>query len=629
MSKISRRDFMKGVGASALSVAAAGLLSGCSTSECECPEAEVSECPTTTSASGEGRVTGYAGPGDWLGSAPEVSANETKDFDVVVVGSGHSGVQAALAAAEKGAKVAVLEMQAEDVFSWYGEDIGAWNSKFVTEQGWGPYDLGEVVDEFITRGGGRSFPEIVRLYVNNSGETTDHMIEVAKEMGVDPKDYTYDNTKDGYVIIQTNLDYDKLDLNNVNYDTIQAAYRYNYPMTPGTKTWATTIQWMGQYNEEPVQGVAANSVLGHIQQACVDKAKQLGAEWFYGTPAVRLVQNSNGDVTGVIGGSEGNYIQFNASMGVVMAGGDYAGNAEMCWGLLNELQERYERRNGSEIENFFSFMGGRNGSSVKMMCWAGAYVEPSPRGHMQIGGGPSGPWGANSMLWLNADGERFCNEGNITGANTAIARQPEGVIALVTDANYMKGVCASGVEHGGPNAGRPNFVEDMINEIEACPVGEDAEIKGIIVAERMTSTIHKAATLSDLADWFGYSGEAKETFLASIEHYNELCKAGKDSDYGKSAEAMIPVDTAPFIGVKSSQSDGATPMMVTMSGVMTDKRLNVLDHNFKPIKGLYTCGNSLGGRYGTGYSTPCAGNSIGMAVTHGRLAGQFVVEDNK
>ena len=31
-----------------------------------------------------------------------------------------------------------------------------------------------------------------------------------------------------------------------------------------------------------------------------------------------------------------------------------------------------------------------------------------------------------------------------------------------------------------------------------------------------------------------------------------------------------------------------------------------------------------GGRYGFGYSTPFAGNSVGMAMTHGWLAGHTV-----
>ena len=85
---------------------------------------------------------------------------------------------------------------------------------------------------------------------------------------------------------------------------------------------------------------------------------------------------------------------------------------------------------------------------------------------------------------------------------------------------------------------------------------------------------------------------------------------------------MIPVDEGPFYGIKGSVgSRSASPSIVTMSGLMTDKHLNVLNEEYEPIKGLYACGNSLCGRYGTGYSTPCAGNSIGMAGTHGRVAG--------
>ncbi|MFQ8582662.1 MAG: hypothetical protein ACLSA6_09070 [Holdemania massiliensis] len=34
---------------------------------------------------------------------------------------------------------------------------------------------------------------------------------------------------------------------------------------------------------------------------------------------------------------------------------------------------------------------------------------------------------------------------------------------------------------------------------------------------------------------------------------------------------MIPVDEAPFYAVKSAKNDKPTPMMVTMSGLVTDK----------------------------------------------------------
>ncbi len=635
MSKsITRKDFLKGLGAGALTVAATGVLSACS-SDSSSSEATAASTDDTTSTGNDeavttsesGRVFGYAGPGDWLGTAPEIADSEIArevDCDVVVIGLGHAGVQAVLSAAENGANVYALEAMSQDMHTWYGEDIGAWNSKFQTEQvGLPEYDLGEVVDEFVTRSGGRVFPEIVRSYVHNSGATLDHMMDVAREMGVDEKVLTYDNTEDGYLIMQLNIDYDKYQETGDVYQSL----RYDYPMKPGTKTWAATAQFMGEYHSEPIQGVAASSVLPLVNQACLDKAMELGASLVYGSNAQVLVQNDDGDVIGVISKEEDGYVKYNTSKGVVICGGDYAANADMCWALLNEHMERNERSGGTK-DDFFSFMGGRNGSAIKMACWAGGAIEPSPRGSMLLGGGPSGPWGANSMLWLNCEGERFVNEGNISAAQTACVRQPEGTICLVTDKNYVKGIAASGLEHSGPNAGRPQYLIDLIEGMEALEAGPDGgDIIGMTVAERMSGHVIKADTLDELADYLGYEGDAKETFLASIEHYNELCDAGVDSDFGKDASAMIPVREAPFYACTTTNSDTPTPNMVTMSGLMTDKKQNVITMSRKPIKGLYAAGNSLGGRYGLGYSTPCAGNSIGMAVTHGRLAGQYVTEE--
>ena len=640
---ISRRDFLKGAGAFGVGAAALGVFGVNAFAASEDPDAvssasvEEESGGSSREASGEinpvttdERVFGYAGPGDWLGQKPEIPAvSKTLECDVAVVGLGHSGTQAFLAAAEKGAKVIAVENQPEDTHAWYGEDFGCWNSKIQVEQaGFGPYDLGEVVDEFITRGGGRAFPEIVRLYVHNSGPTMDHMLEVAKEMGVDKRAYTYDNTENGWLMIQANFDYDKWKSGADIYDCL----RKDYPIWPGTKTWAASCQFMGEYNATPVSGIAANSKLPLIQQACLDKAtRDLGAEILYNTKAYVLLQNDDGDVTGLIAqdNASGEYVQINTTKGVVMAGGDYAGNADMCWALLNEYMERNERCGGSK-SSFKDRMGGRDGYAVKMLCWAGGYIEPAPRGTMILGGGPAGgPWGANSMLWLNSEGKRFCNEGNITAAGTACSRQKSGRACLVTDQKWFKGVCNSGLEHQGPNGGRPQFYQDMIDGMNALKPGKTANIIGCTIAERMGGSVTCAETLDELADMMGYSGTAKENFLESIAHYNELCYAGADTDFGKRACAMIPVDEGPFYACSGSVGGfSASPSMVTMSGVMTDARLNVLDLNRKPIKGLYTCGNSLGGRYGTGYCTPCAGSSIGMAGTHGRLAGQFICEDN-
>ena len=43
-------------------------------------------------------------------------------------------------------------------------------------------------------------------------------------------------------------------------------------------------------------------------------------------------------------------------------------------------------------------------------------IEPAPR--RLASGGPSGPWGCNAMLWLNSEGERFTNEGNLSAVQS-------------------------------------------------------------------------------------------------------------------------------------------------------------------------------------------------------------------
>jgi hypothetical protein len=126
--------------------------------------------------------------------------------------------------------------------------------------------------------------------------------------------------------------------------------------------------------------------------------------------------------------------------------------------------------------------------------------------------------------------------------------------------------------------------------------------------------------IEELAGYLGYKGELVKTFVESIHHYNDLCKKEVDSDFGKDAKAMIPIDEPPFYGCTGQAGVVKSFGMVTLAGLVTDTKLRVLNKSGKPVKGLYVAGNTLGGRYGLGYTTPIAGNSIGMAMTHGWLA---------
>lgn len=166
-SNLSRRDLFKAGGIVAVGAMGVSALAACAPKE--------SSSASSGTEAAAAAPAGYQCSGDWLGAAPAVGTpEETHDCDILVAGGGHAGIQAALAAAEGGAKVIVIETVSEGNRKVKGEDIGHVNSQWLIDQGFGPYDVGEVTAEFVKRTGGRASAEILRKYVANSGEMFDH-----------------------------------------------------------------------------------------------------------------------------------------------------------------------------------------------------------------------------------------------------------------------------------------------------------------------------------------------------------------------------------------------------------------------------------------------------------------------
>ncbi len=643
MSKtVSRRSFLTGAATASASLAAASAFASTALAAGGpgggAKEVTYASAETTS----DGRVKGYCGPGDWLGTKPEISADQisaTYDVDVVVLGGGHAGLMATLGAVDEGCTVATVEQQPWSAFvdldgtgsnmsGWYGEDIGHVNSQFLIDRGFGPYNTGDITAEFCKRAGGRVNPDIVRAFVQNSGAMFDRYKEVydsyEEQRKADDSAVFLSGTQvmiDGQAV----EDEGTFDMSNMfeyplcNTQAAWSGANMTYPIEcGGYKTWPCNAQFYGYQGNN----------IEFVHKYIVKYTQENGATWYFEHTGVELVQNEDGDVTGLIAtDADGNYVQFNAAKGVVLASGDYIGDPAMCWALLNEGME-WAERSGATAEDWAS-AGSRSGAGHKMGVWAGGMIEPSPRGWMAIGGGASGPWGTCPLLTLNSEGKRFCNEGAIAQLQPVCLRQPAGLSCYVTDANWKQTVGSAPLDHGAPNFGMDDYMDVLEEGMNAVEVGnpEGTFVIGANLAERkmMGGTVYAAETLDELADMLGYEGDAKQNFLDSIAHYNELCASEDgDTDYGKDKAYMVPIDTPPFYGGTSSTSHSSNPMMVTMSGLMTDASQNVLKTDWTPIKGLYAAGNCLGGRYGFGYSTPFAGNSVGMAMTHGWLAGHTV-----
>jgi succinate dehydrogenase/fumarate reductase flavoprotein subunit len=613
--KLDRRGFLKGAAAAGMTLAAAGVLTACS------PQTEDGGTQTPPASSDAGSASVSAGSGvngyicgeDWLGEAPKIAdadITETYDFDVVVLGSGHAGTQAALAAAQGGANVAVIESQPEDAYTCFGDDICSYNSDFMIKRGFGPYNTAEITAEYIRRTCGRAKPTILKSFVENSGEMMDNLVSLV------PSTSNALDFDSGQCIVQ------------IAYDKPKGS---DYPLfKSGFKAWASTLQTINSRNPTPVNGREDISRLTELETYCILEAERLGGQWFWGHTAAALVQDGNGDVIGAIAqNANGDYVKFNAAKGVLLSTGDFSSNPDMVYNLFDDGNE-WGIRVGQQRDGMGAF--GRDGIGHKLGCWAGGGIEPHPRPAMSTAKGVPGPWGTLPALILNGEGERFMNEAMAQYTGATFLRQPLLFNAVVMDSKYMEVIKSAGLDHGAPNWGSPSQLAKMDEDMKNIPLDDpeggqvtQVEIISATPSEHDTRTAFASATLEGLLKILGYEGEALKTALESVEHYNQIVKSGKDTDFDKDTECLFTIDTPPFYGVSEAVEGTVKATLVTLAGLLTDNNLNVmkLDRS-APIKGLYAAGNCLGQRYGVGYATPSAGNSIGMAMTHGRVAGKIL-----
>ena len=129
-----------------------------------------------------------------------------------------------------------------------------------------------------------------------------------------------------------------------------------------------------------------------------------------------------------------------------------------------------------------------------------------------------------------------------------------------------------------------------------------------------------ADTLEELVEKLGLP---KEEALKSIERYNELCDKGSDDDFGKNAKYLNKIQTAPFWGIRRHIRCSSIT-----AGVLTDTNSMVVREDGTPVQGLYAVGN-LGGQFFGGCDYPffSPGLSLGHAVTFGYIAAKHAVEN--
>ena len=510
---------------------------------------------------------------------PEEQLTRTETADIVIVGPGHAGTCAARGAAECGASVIVLEQQPEEKQWVLGMgEIGHINSRWQKEHGVGPVDIDEFVNDWQLRTNNRSDYRLIRTYAEQCGDCFDWFIEPLTQ-----------EERDGI-----------------------------HPMlTPPSPHMPKALNGFRAWPGTPNMGVALMTRAVKENQHI---AKEHGARFFFGTRACQLTKE-NGAVTGVVGQLPGGeYVQFRAKKGVILAAGDYSKNPDMCRDLLSEADDLSD----GDITGH-----GWDGSGIRMGVWAGGRLEP--RSHAAMGGNYSFPGfdliGSAATLRVNCHGKRYSNEGfgtHILAATTG-AKQPNGMLWGIFDSNIRDELTYQAPNHAVFDYTDPAEIEKLEHSLAAAnkTKGNAAQIKDKAGAVR---PLYCADTLEELAGIL-FAGHAdRENFLRTVERYNEMCRCGQDKDFGKDPALLHPVQKPPFYACgnrKDSHQPGgqSLKLLVTVSGLLIDENQQVLDHDFEPISGLYATGNCSGCRFGFQYTTSLPGQSISIAQTLGRILG--------
>ncbi len=505
---------------------------------------------------------------------PDSKISRTIKTDVVVIGAALSGLSAARAALEAGAKVVVIEKATDIVYR--SSDIGVINCSIDKKIG-NVVDPAEIVTVIQDYYHGRTNGELWRYWAENSGAAFDWWLELIPDYKLIDENFLIPNETDEVFVRVPHWPHP------APYDPAKEHY----------KIYTTAHQLMPD--------------MGNALRIVYKKCVAMGGKFAFSTWARQLIRADNqGRVTGVIAQDKaGNYIKYIAKKGVVLCTGDYAGDPKMVEKFCPDVADLYTdwifpNKDANGVTT-------HTGDGHKMGMWIGAQMERGP--HAPVNHSIGGPLGTDSFLLVNVHGERFMNEDNDGQVFTnAIERQPGNQAFQIFDAKWKEQLECQGISHGMRTSVAPE-----VSHILGGGWGSNITEEDVLGASKTSDT------LEGLAKELGLPVDA---FLATVKRYNEMAHAGKDTDFYKRADRLFPVETPPFYGGPTS-----TALLVVTSGLVVNARCNVCDDKFEPIPGLYAAGNAMGGRFSGEYALAAAGVSHGTALTFGRLAGQEAAKD--
>lgn len=563
---LSRRGFLKGVGITG--VASAGTLAFLGTNKAFADAASSgsmeSEVSPYSQALGDDatmlplRKAICPGPqGPIAFESREIAdseINSTEECEILIIGAGIGGLMGSLKAAEEGAHVITLEKMTEGRSAW--ESFGAVGARFQREQGI-EIDPAQLKDEILRAADWRVDPGPIETYVSRSGEMADFWQDMLDKGGTGWQLYKFDQAPNfnGFPVIESYV---------------------NFKMPEGIST-----TWLfGLYVCKELQKVAETYP---------------NLQFRYETPAVQLMREPEGRVTGCIAKSTAGYTRINASRGVLLATGGYDANPDMM--------QTWIRPEDYESSVWWNPSWGTTGDGHMMGLKIGAGMDSLPHPVMNFSNAtPSTfvekrvyfPGAMNHSIIVTEKGDRFVNENQ--------ARQ---YISNAINAQIRRGHQCFHI-----------FDQAMI----APALEKEPSAEKQLERDESKGHLFRASSLREVAEMAGIDPAALER---TVERYNSFFDEGleRDADYYR-----YTGNNAPFTGGTYYALSTNSVILATVGGLTINGDTQVLDTNGTAIEGLYATGNVSGNFYSGNYPRHIPGTSVGRAATFGYVAIEHMLE---
>jgi succinate dehydrogenase/fumarate reductase flavoprotein subunit len=352
-----------------------------------------------------------------------------------------------------------------------------------------------------------------------------------------------------------------------------------------------------------------NALAGRLAKAAMD----LNIPVWLSSPVKKLITEHDG-VTGALVEHEGKTKLVQARHGVVLACGGFPYDIERRKQLFPHAPTGHEHYSPSPKTN--------TGDGLRLAEAVGGHVDPTiphaaawvPASVTKRSDGSKGVMphfidrAKPGVIAVTQKGKRFTNEGNsyhdfVQAMVKACKDEPEISAWLICDHKALR-------SYGlGCVAPAP------------LPIGRHLR----------SGYLKRGANVADLARQIGI---APDTLEATFEEFNRSAQNGEDPAFGKGSKAynryqgdaavtpnpcVAPLHVAPYYAIKLVIGD-----IGTFAGLSTDENTRVLDASGKPIKGLYAVGNDAASVMGGNY--PGAGITLGPALTFGYVAAMHLAK---